>query len=107
MRYNLYHIRLRRVVLTEMLQANALAPNWGQTIFQSANEMFNNSKIRDQINESQGQLESEKQWWDKRREQIQSDFMKELDESEKSSTKNPSEDEAVLVDTPAKKAGKK
>lgn len=33
--------------------------------------------------------------------------MKELDESEKSSTKNPSEDEAVLVDTPSKKGGKK
>lgn len=52
----------------------------------------------------QGQLDSEKQWWDKRREQIQTDFMKELDES---STRNPSEDEAVLVDTPSKKGGKK
>ena len=60
--------------------------------------MVLNSKVRDKIRELQGQVDTEKQWWDKRREQIQSDFMKELDDSEKSSTKNPSEDEAVLVD---------
>jgi len=87
-------------------EANALAPNWGQTIFQSANEILVNSKMRSHVKEIQGQLESEKQWWEKRRDQIQTDFMKELDGSEKSSTKHHSEDEAVLVDTPSKKAGK-
>jgi translocation protein SEC66 len=94
------------LVLTVVAQANALAPNWGQTIFQSANEILVNSKMRSHVNEIQTQVESEKQWWEKRRDQIQTDFMKELDGSEKSSTKHHSEDEAVLVDTPSKKAAK-
>lgn len=79
-------------------EANALAPNWGQTIFQSANEILLNTKVRDNVNEVQGQVESEKAWWAKRRDQIRGDFMAELDESEKSSTKPHSEDEAVIVD---------
>lgn len=69
--------------------------------------MFLNIKVRGHVNEIQGQVESEKQWWEQRREQIQSDFMKELDGSEKSSTNPPSEDGAVLVDAPRKKSGKK
>ena len=63
--------------------------------------------MRTTVKDVQAQLDSEKQWWEKRRDQIQSEFMKELGEEEKSSTKNPSEDEAVLVDTPSKKGGKK
>ncbi|UNI15078.1 Translocation protein S66 [Purpureocillium takamizusanense] len=86
-------------------EANALAPNWGPTIFQSAHEIAANTKLRQRLDEIQAQTEAEKQWWEKRRGQIQSEFMKELDESEKGSTKG-SEDDAVLVDTPAK-GGKK
>lgn len=86
-------------------EANALAPNWGPTIFQSAHEIAANTKLRQRLDEIQSQTEAEKQWWEKRRGQIQSEFMKELDESEKGSTKG-SEDDAVLVDTPAK-GGKK
>ncbi|PHH84980.1 hypothetical protein CDD83_1083 [Cordyceps sp. RAO-2017] len=95
-----------RDVVTE---ANALAPNWGPTIFQSAHEIAANTKLRQRLDEIQAQTESEKQWWEKRRGQIQSDFMKELDDSEKSSTKATSEDDAVLIDTPGKsgKKGKK
>ncbi|KAH7326551.1 Sec62/63 complex, subunit Sec66 [Stachybotrys elegans] len=91
-----------RDVVTE---ANALSPNWGQSIFQSAHEIASNSRVRDRLNEIQAQTQSEKEWWEKRRTQIQTEFMKELDESEKSSTTAPSEDDAVLVDTPSK--GKK
>ena len=53
-------------------------------------------------------MEPEKQWWEKRRGQIQSELMKELDEPENTSNKAASGDEdGVLVDTPKTKAGKK
>lgn len=87
------------------MQANALAPGWGQIIFQTANEMTQNAKIREHVEEIQAKMEPEKEWWEKRRGQISTDFMKELD-GDKTSTKPYSEDEAVLVDTPQKKAAK-
>lgn len=91
------------------MQANALAPNWGPTIFQSAHEIAANTRLRASLGEIEAQKAAEKAWWEKRRGQIQSEFMKELDESEKSSTRDgASEDDAVLVDTPSKgKKGKK
>ncbi|PSN69600.1 translocation protein-like protein sec66 [Corynespora cassiicola Philippines] len=61
-------------------EANAFAPNWGQTIFQSASEMAQNTHIRDRLTEILATTDSEKEWWEKRRATIQSDFMKELDE---------------------------
>jgi translocation protein SEC66 len=91
-----------RDVVTE---ANALSPNWGQSIFQSANEMILNGKMRDLVDDAQSKMASEKEWWEKRREHISTEFMKELDE-DKSSTKPHSEDEAVIVDTPNKKKAK-
>jgi translocation protein SEC66 len=102
-----------------VFQANALAPGWGQTIFQSANEINANTILRKRLDEIQAQTESEKQWWEKRRAQIQKEFMSELDRGEKAVSKAPSavsEDEPVLVDqstpsaTPSagkKKKGKK
>lgn len=67
--------------------------------------MTQNAKIRDNVDEIQSKMEAEKEWWEKRRDQISTDFMKELDE-DKTSTKPQSEDEAVLVDTPQNKATK-
>jgi len=95
-----------RDVVTE---ANAFVPNWGQSIFSSAHEIAANTKLRQRIDEIQSQTDSEKQWWEKRRTQIQSDFMKELDDSEKSSAKATSggEEDAVIVDTPSSKSKKK
>jgi translocation protein SEC66 len=95
-----------------MPQANALAPNWGQSIFGSAHEIAANTTLRERLDEVHAQTDSEKQWWEKRRGQIQTEFMKELDEPEKSATTSPttaqSEEDAVLVDTPSKaKKGKK
>ena len=62
------------------LQANALATNWGQTIFQSANEMVQNAIIREKVAEIQEKGRADREWWDKERASIQSKFMQELDE---------------------------
>ncbi|KAI0594326.1 Sec62/63 complex, subunit Sec66 [Biscogniauxia sp. FL1348] len=91
-------------------EANALAPGWGQVIFQSANEIAANTALRSRLEEIESRTESERQWWEKRREAIQKDFMKELDEdATKDSTKGASDDDGVLVDatTPASTPGKK
>ncbi|KAI0817549.1 Sec62/63 complex, subunit Sec66 [Xylaria sp. FL0064] len=91
-------------------EANALAPGWGQTIFQSANEIAGNTILRTRLEEIESRMEADKQWWAKRREAIKEDFMKELDEdSAKGSLKAISDDEAVHVEsaspvsTPSKK----
>ncbi|OJI97757.1 hypothetical protein ASPVEDRAFT_37187 [Aspergillus versicolor CBS 583.65] len=60
-------------------EANAYAPNWGQTIFQSANEMVNNAIVRERLEKHQNKLAEEKAWWGKRKATIQEGFMKELD----------------------------
>lgn len=62
--------------------------------------------MRQRLDEIQAQVESEKQWWEKRRGDIQSDFMKELDGSDTHLAKSAADEEAVLVEAPAKK-GKK
>ncbi|RMJ22480.1 translocation protein Sec66 [Aspergillus sp. HF37] len=60
-------------------EANAYAPNWGQTIFQSANEMMNNGLVRKIVDEHQAKLGEEREWWDRRKASIKQGFMKELD----------------------------
>ena len=80
---------------TDITQANGLTPNWGQTIFQSANEIASGAVFRGRLDEIQGQLESEKEWWEKRRASVQSDATKELD-TPSTSTGKTSEDESVL-----------
>ncbi|KAK3330395.1 Sec62/63 complex, subunit Sec66 [Apodospora peruviana] len=82
-----------------VMEANALAPNWGQTIFQSANEIAANTVLRERMDEIKATVDSEKEWWEKRRAGIQTEFMKELDEAEKTQIKAGSEDDTVLVDT--------
>lgn len=73
-------------------EANAFAPNWGQTIFQSASEMAQNSHIRERLTDIMGKSEAERKWWESRKAMIQSEFMKELD-GEKGSG-----DDAVMVE---------
>ncbi len=80
-------------------QAHALAPNWGQIIFQSANEIGANTLLREKLDAIQAQVEHEKQWWEKRRASIKDGFMKELEAEAETQTKATSEDEPVLVDT--------
>lgn len=64
-----------------MEQANALTPNWGATIFQSAHEMVNNEIIRQKVARRQAEGKADREWWDKERASIQSNFMAELEES--------------------------
>lgn len=49
-------------------EANALAPNWGQSIFQSANEMVQNKLLRDKLETIKSTLPAEKESWDAQRE---------------------------------------
>ncbi|KAJ5177513.1 uncharacterized protein N7500_000212 [Penicillium coprophilum] len=67
-------------------EANAYAPGWGQTIFQSANEMMNNDIYRRRMDDQQKKLEEERQWWSKKKTSIQEGFMKELNEGSTAST---------------------
>ncbi|KAI1368048.1 Sec62/63 complex, subunit Sec66 [Xylaria arbuscula] len=94
-------------------EANALAPGWGNSIFQSANEIAANTALRSSLEKIEGHLEADKQWWEKRRETIKEDFMKELEEdSAKGSAKAVSDDDVVHVEqaspaaTPSKKKKK-
>lgn len=80
-------------------EANAYTPNWGQTIFQSANEMMNNEIYRQRIKEHEDKLAEERAWWEKKRANTQEVFMKELNEDE-TSTQTQAE-----AQTPAKDAG--
>ncbi|CAI7574837.1 hypothetical protein PCG10_001149 [Penicillium crustosum] len=67
-------------------EANAYVPGWGQTIFQSANEMMNNDIYRKRMDDQQKKLEEERQWWSKKKTSIQEGFMKELNEGSAAST---------------------
>lgn len=51
-----------------MAEANALAPGWGQSIFQSANEMVQNKLLRDKLDAIKVNLPREKEVWDAQRE---------------------------------------
>lgn len=90
---------------TNSIQANALGPNWGQTIFQSANEIAAGAQFKNRLDEINSQTESEKEWWEKRRASIQAEFMKEIEsETSENAAKKvarsvTSDDDAVLVDS--------
>ncbi|KAK1757660.1 putative translocation protein sec66 protein [Echria macrotheca] len=91
-----------------VMEANALAPNWGQIIFQSANEIAANTVLRERLDEIQAQTEHDKEWWEKRRASIQTEFMKELDgEKPKGAASITSEDEPVMVESTPSTASKK
>jgi translocation protein SEC66 len=98
-----------RIPGTNPRQANAFAPNWGQAIFQTANEIANNTMLRKRLDELQAQTEPEKEWWDKRKAEIQSEFMKELDEEDSVAAEKKSDDDGVLVEGggPSSQAGGK
>ncbi|KAL3465385.1 Pre protein translocase subunit Sec66-domain-containing protein [Aspergillus heterothallicus] len=78
-------------------EANAYVPGWGQTIFQSANEMVNNALIRERIEKHQKKAEEEKEWWEKKKVSIQEGFMKELDAEKGTATTTTSAAAAPAV----------
>ncbi|EAS36896.1 translocation protein SEC66 [Coccidioides immitis RS] len=67
-------------------EANAFVPGWGQTIFQSANEMTLNTIFRQRVDEIQATAKQECEWWERKRASIQQGFMKELEQEEQQST---------------------
>lgn len=87
-----------------VMEANALAPNWGQTIFQSANEIAANTLFRKRLDDIQAQTDADKEWWEKRKASIQAEFMKEIEaesttNANKSGARKLSSDEdAILVE---------
>ncbi|KAK1781116.1 Sec62/63 complex, subunit Sec66 [Copromyces sp. CBS 386.78] len=87
-----------------VMEANALAPNWGQSIFQTANEIAANTVLRERLDEIQAQVTQEKEWWEKRRATVRSEFMKEL-EGEETGTGTPL-DSSSVASSPSKKKGK-
>ena len=92
------------MLTTQTLQANALAPNWGQSIFQTANEIAANTVLRERLDEIQAQATQEKEWWEKRRATVRSEFMKEL-EGEEVGAATPV-DSSSVASSPSKKKGK-
>jgi translocation protein SEC66 len=105
------HIKLQVCNPTKKSQANAFSPNWGTTIFQSANEMANNDMLKKRLNSIFTTLPAEKAAWEARRESMREGFMKELEgektapntdaaEGKKESTtaKGSSDEDAVTVE---------
>ncbi|KAJ5902399.1 translocation protein (Sec66) [Penicillium taxi] len=103
-------------------EANAYVPNWGQIIFQSANEMMNNDLYRQRMSEHQDKVSEERKWWDNKKASVQESFMKELNDEKTGSSaasKAPesispaaptsiaqaSDDEPVLVEAEASAPG--
>ena len=63
--------------------------------------MANNALIRKRTEDIQAQAKAEREWWDKRRAKIQSDFMKELDEPKAATPSGGkgSDEDGVLVES--------
>ncbi|CAG8947284.1 unnamed protein product [Penicillium salamii] len=80
-------------------EANAYVPGWGQTIFQSANEMLNNEIYRKRMEEQASNVEEERKWWDKKKTSIQEGFMKELEEDSSATKTTPASTTTKDLDT--------
>lgn len=80
--------------------------------------MVNNALIRSKVSQIQSKAQSEREWWDKERASIQSQFMKQLDEETAAAAeagaakgegiRGGSDEDAVLVEGggPGSAAGK-
>ncbi|CAK7209842.1 Translocation protein S66 [Sporothrix bragantina] len=99
-----------------VMEANALVPNWGQIIFQTANAIAANELLRTKLDAVQDKAAAEKAWWEKRKSSLgESGVSGEVSEtaaieetktdaapSSPTAASKTSEDDTVLVDTPAK-----
>ena len=61
--------------------------------------MANNALIRKRMDELQSQETAEKEWWDRRKATIQTDFMKELDEEHRSAMVSPTSTKSLASPT--------
>lgn len=99
-------------------EANALASGWGQTIFQTANEIVVNRMTKKKIDETRANLEEEKSAWARQREASRMELEGESEKKEivsnvsSTSTSTPekpksvavidaSDEDAVMVETPS------
>ncbi|KAK5071111.1 Translocation protein S66 [Lithohypha guttulata] len=72
-------------------EANALAQGWGQTIFQSANEIVVNRMTKQKIEEKRSTLAEEKEAWEKVKEQSRLELEGAASQSDKATTTTTSE----------------
>lgn len=93
-------------------EANALAPGWGQMIFQSANEMVQNKILRDRLEVVKATLPAEKERWEAQREKSRRELEGESvvassqqpvvePAAEKTMKAGSSDEDGVIVETPA------
>jgi len=94
-------------------EANGLVANWGNVIFQSANEMMNNAMLRTKLRAIEATVPVEKTAWEKTREKARRELEGESEVVKSSATpgtgaahveKVPkagsSDEDAVIVETP-------
>lgn len=92
-------------------EANALHAGWGQSVFQSANEMVQNKMMKEKLEAVRGTVEIEKRNWEARREMSRREIEGEVpapaervvakEKAAVPANKAASSDEdAVLVETP-------
>lgn len=98
-----------------MNEANALSPNWGNYIFQSANEMLLNKMLRDKLDSVKATLPAEQEAWaaqrEKSRRELEGDVTQEQPQPQPTETSTPekekpvkagsSDEDGVMVETPA------
>lgn len=60
-------------------EANALAPNWGQTIFQSAGECAHADHLREKLAGIEEDRQAEREQWEQRRETMKGEFLREIE----------------------------
>lgn len=92
-----------------VMEANALVPNWGQIIFQTANVIAANEMLRTKLDVVQDKAAAEKAWWEKRKATLgeaatttaSSVTEEKTAPSSPTAASKTSEDDTVLVDTPA------
>ncbi|KAL0639616.1 Translocation protein S66 [Maublancomyces gigas] len=65
-----------------VLEANAFKEGWGNTIFQTANEMANAQRIRDRTDEVVEQAAAERAWWDEKRKRSERELLGESNSDE-------------------------
>ncbi|EFX00942.1 translocation protein [Grosmannia clavigera kw1407] len=69
-----------------VMEANALVPNWGQIIFQTANAIAGNAQLRDKLDAIQSQVGAEKAWWARRKASITEELLSEEDKGKAATT---------------------
>lgn len=83
-----------------VMEANALVPNWGQIIFQTANAIAGNAQLREKLDTIQSQVGAEKAWWAWRRTTIMEGLLDEEEKEKAATTAGPKT--AALAPTVAK-----